>query len=303
MILWPASAPKVAAVPEQEQAPNPQRKIFFGLFVFPLLIAVGMAILLCSVVFLTSEEETPESLLAAIKTGSPSKRWQKAFELSNELNRGSASIRTEGAMKEIVHILEDREHYDARTRGYMALALAHFRQEGARRALREALTDPEEDVKIYSMWSLGEVGARETVPDILPYLGSESSQIRKTAAYVLGVLAGPEEAPALRPLLGDSVADVRWNAALSLARLGNPSGWDVLVKMLERETLAREHRLTEGEIEQVMTNAVKGLALIGKAESLPVLEDLAENDKSLKVRQAAIEAVAYQRGEREELSA
>ena len=73
--------------------PNQGRKLFFGLFVFPLLIAVGMAMLLCSVILLTHEQETPESLIAAIKSGSPSKRWQKAYELSNELNQKKENFR------------------------------------------------------------------------------------------------------------------------------------------------------------------------------------------------------------------
>jgi hypothetical protein len=79
------------------QTPQPQgRKLFYGLFLFPLLIAAGMAILLCTVVFLTHEEQNPETLITAIKTGSPSKRWQKAFELSNELNRSAENLRQTG---------------------------------------------------------------------------------------------------------------------------------------------------------------------------------------------------------------
>ena len=72
-----------------------------------------MAVLLCTVVLLTREAETPESLITAIKTGSASKRWQKAFELSNELNQGRGMIRTSGVMKEVIHILRDRAEYDA----------------------------------------------------------------------------------------------------------------------------------------------------------------------------------------------
>ena len=102
------------------------RKLFFGLFIFPLLIAVGMAVLLCTVVLLTREVETPETLISAIKTGAPSKRWQKAFELANEIHQGRGLIRQTGVMKEIIHILNDRAGYDAKTRAYMAVALSHF---------------------------------------------------------------------------------------------------------------------------------------------------------------------------------
>src|SRR3989338_2199043 len=139
---------------EPEVKPPGSRKLFFGLFIFPLLIAVGMAVLLCSVVLLTKEEESPESLITAIKTGSQSKRWQKAFELSNELNRPGMSIRNEGVMKEIIFILQDSAGYDAKTRCYMAMALGHFRQAEAVTALKKALGDPDKTVVIYSLWSL-----------------------------------------------------------------------------------------------------------------------------------------------------
>ena len=109
-----------------ETAPNSGRKLFFGLFIFPLLIAVGMAVLLCGVVLLTSEQETPETLVAAIKSGAPGKRWQKAFELSNEINRSKDDLRSQALRNELVHILGDSERYDAKTRSYMALAIAPF---------------------------------------------------------------------------------------------------------------------------------------------------------------------------------
>src|SRR3990167_9521427 len=115
------------------------RKLFFGLFIFPLMIAVGMAILLCTVVLLTREVETPESLIMAIKTGPPSKRWQKAFELSNELNQGRGMIRAEGVMKEVAHILTQRQEYDGQTRSYMAIALSRFQEPEVIPVLREAL--------------------------------------------------------------------------------------------------------------------------------------------------------------------
>src|SRR3989338_2491567 len=156
---------------------NSGRKLFFGLFVFPLLIAIGMAVLLCSVVLLTHEQETPESLITAIKTGSPSKRWQKAFELSNELNRKDAQgIRNLATMKEIIHVLQDPSHYDAKTRSYMAIALAHFNEPEAAQALKKSLQnkEEEEEVKLYSLWSLGALKNNGALPDITPFLKSEN---------------------------------------------------------------------------------------------------------------------------------
>ncbi len=120
------------------------------------------------------------------------------------------------------------------------------------------------------------------------------------AAYVLGVLGAPQTASVraqhaapLRALLNDPVADVRWNAALSLARLGDASAVETLLKMLERDALVSQYAIKEENIEQIMINASKGLALVGDKESVKILESISKNDKSLKVRQAAMDAMRF----------
>lgn len=268
-----------------------QRKLFFGLFIFPLLVAVGMALLLCTVVFLTHEDETPESLITAIKTGSPSKRWQKAFELSNELNRRPEMIRQRGVMKEILHILSDPERYDAKTRSYMAMALSRFQEPEAVAAVRERLFKEEPEVQLHLIWALGNLNAREAAPDVEAFFQNENPDLRRMAVYISGILGSPDTAGKLKPLLKDPVSDVSWNAALALARLGDDSGEEILIKMLDRNSLASDFHLPKNEIETVMVNAVRGLARIGTPGALAVIQNLAAEDESLKVRQAALEAL------------
>lgn len=282
-----------------------KRKLFYGLFIFPLLIAVGMAVLLCTVVLLTREAETPESLITSIKTGSPSKRWQKAFELSNELNQGRGLIREAGLMKEVIHILNERQEYDAKTRAYMAIALSKFQEPEVVPVLRAALeAEGDSSVQIYLIWALGVKKAGEAVEQIIPYLKNPDPDLRKTASYVLGALEDPKAVEALEPLLSDADRDVRWNAALSLAKLGSDAGYSILMQMLDREALVREYALPEEKIEEIMVNATRGIALLrnsaGKSvvdmpESFIKLSQISNTDKSLKVRQAAIEALRYQK--------
>ena len=283
----------------RQERPNTQKKLFFGLFVFPLLIAVGMAVLLSVIVFLTKEEETPESLIKSIKTGAPSKRWQKAFELSNELNHQSGMIRSAGIMKEIIHVLNDKDHYDAKTRAYMAMALGRFHNEEALTALRGALKQVDEaedpEVPLFLMWTIGNFEKPELAQDVAPFLESKQSDLRKTAAYVLGVLGNREYRAKLRPLLEDPVHDVRWNSALSLARLSDGVGWEVLMKMLDRNYLRSEHQLNDSQIAPIMINAAKGFTLIRRGEAVAALEKVASEDQNLKVREAALRALQYQR--------
>lgn len=273
-----------------------RRKVFFGLFVFPMVIAVTMAILLSGIVLLTREDETPEALITAIKTGAPSKRWQKAYELSNELNREGGMLRSSGIMNEIVHILNDPERYDAKTRAYMAIALGRFRNEQAHAALRAALNkvDEAEDPKLtlFLMWSLAGYQNSDDAKEIQRFLQSQHDDLRKTAAYVLGVLNDKQVIRDLERALEDQTIDVRWNAALSLARLGSNSGKEILFQMLDRNRLKSVNGLKDTEIEQVMVNAAKALNLIFDEQAENVLKPISQTDPSLKVREAALNTLS-----------
>jgi HEAT repeat protein len=243
-------------------------------------------------VLLTHEKETPESLVAAIKTGSERKRWQKASELSNELNRRGQGIRDKALLGEIASMLADSKAFDPKTRSYMAMALARFDDPDAVRALVAALEDPSDDVRFYAIWSLGSMGAKDAAPAILPSLESPKKELRVNAAYVLGALGAREAAPELKNLVADPDDDVRWNAALALARLGDASGEGVLREMLDRGRY-KPKKMDEDAIERAMANAAKGLALIGDAESIKILRSVADSDPNLRVRQAAMDALNY----------
>jgi len=276
-------------------APKPEsgRKLFYGLFIFPLLILAGMIIMVVAAVVLTHEQETPEALVAAIKTGSERKRWQKAGELANELNRRKEGLRDEALLGEVLAMFADRKGFDERTRAYLALALARFDDPVVSRTLRQAVREESGEVRFYALWALGTVGDRSAAPDILPLLTGKDEDLRVTAAYVLGALGDPAAVPELTARLGDPSVDMRWNAALALARLGDAGGRDVLEKMADRRVLREEHGLDAAHIESVMLNAIKGLALIPKPESIKILKSLSREDESLKVRQAALDAVRF----------
>ena len=272
-------------------SPDSGRKLFFGLFIFPLLIVIGMAALMCTVVLMTHEKETPETLIISLKKSPPSKRWQKAFELSNELNRDAKNPPSETVTREMLAVLRDPVAFDPKTRSYMALALSHSPSEETYSALKDVLDDPDEEVRVHAIWSLGLSGKVQAAPLIEKQLGHDSPEVRKAAAYVLGALHSSASAKALEHTLTDAVADVRWNAALALARLGNAAGYDILLSMLARERLTREMNLDEPQIESIMVNAIRGLTLIPKAESIKILQTISRGDRNLRVRQASMDSL------------
>lgn len=270
---------------------EPKRKLFFGLFIFPLVITVGMGVFLCAAVLMTHEQDTPENLIASLKRSSPAKRWQKAFELSNELNRDTKRYDNEAVMSEIISIFSDSVHYDTKTRSYMALALGRFDAPQASEALVKGTQDASEEVRVHATWALSSIQHKNASNTLRLLLKDDSEHVRKLAAYALGSQACLDCIPDLRPLLKDGSADVRWNTALALARLGDDSGADILAQMLERDLLASQYKMDETAIESVMINALKGLGLIKNANSARILQSVSKNDKNVHVRQAALAAL------------
>jgi hypothetical protein len=68
--------------------------------------------------------------------------------------------------------------------------------------------------------------------------------------------------------------------------------------MLDREALRSYHQVPADKVEEIMINGIRGLALLKDPGTLPLLADLSNRDPSLKVRQAAIEAIEYQKSQK-----
>jgi len=90
---------------------------------------------------------------------------------------------------------------------------------------------------------------------------------------------------------------VRWNAAVALARHGRHDGVAVLKQMLDRpyveQTVKREVRQDEDQdpIADVMISGLRAAAVLKDEGLRTAIERLSESDSSLKVRQAALEAM------------
>ena len=115
--------------------------------------------------------------------------------------------------------------------------------------------------------------------------------------YALGALPGDAQAVTLRTALQDSAADVRWNAAVGLARHGRSEGLPVIKQMMDRsyveQVVKREVDQTgdQDPIADVMISGVRAAAALNDPALRSSIEALSQQDKSLRVRQAAIEAL------------
>jgi HEAT repeat protein len=191
---------------------------------------------------------------------------------------------------------------DPQVRRYLALAIGRLDPPlppDAIADLTHALDDPDSETRISVIWALGSSGDAAVVPRLISMYGAQDTDagIRKMVVYALGALPGDEQTATLQAALRDEVPDVRWNAAVALARKGRHDGVGVLRQMLDRryveQTVKRDVRLDEDRdpIADVMISGLKAAATL-KDESLkPSVTVLSQSDQSLKVRDAALEAL------------
>jgi HEAT repeat protein len=269
-------------------------------FVIPLAV-VGVTVL-GYVAFrsLVSDTRTAQDYVSEVRFGGANRRWPAAYELSRLLS--DPKVRADRTLAPaLLKAFEDSAtDEDPRVRRYLALALGRLDPPlppEAVAVLSKALEDPDGEARISAIWALGASGDEAVIPKLLPLYQSTDGGIRKMVVYALGALPGKSQIATLQAALQDPIADVRWNAAVALARHGSLDGVPVLGQMLDRESVERivkrDVRVDEDQdpIAEVMISGLRATAAL-KAPSLkPAVETLSRQDRSMRVRQAALEAL------------
>lgn len=269
-------------------------------FLIPLLV-VGVTVLgYVGFRSLVADARTPQDYLNEVRFGGANRRWPAAYELSRLLS--DPKVRADRSLAPALTkaFEESRNDEDPRVRRYLALALGRLDPPLPPQAvadLAKALDDPDGDARISAIWALGSSGDPSVVPLLQPLYQSSDAGIRKMAVYALGALPGDAQIATLRAALQDAAPDVRWNAALALARHGSREGAPVLRQMLDRAyvegAVKRDVRVDEDQdpIADVMISGLRGVASLKDESFKPSVRLLSEHDRSLKVRQAALEAL------------
>jgi HEAT repeat protein len=191
---------------------------------------------------------------------------------------------------------------DQQVRRYLALAIGRLdppMPADAVADLTRALEDPDSETRISVIWALGSSGDPAVVPHLIPLYHAPDADpgIRKMVVYALGALPGEAQIDTLRTALEDNTPDVRWNAAVALARHNRAEGSAVLRQMLDRgyveRTVKRDVRQDDDQdpIADVIISGLRAAATLKDASLRPLVSTLSEQDRSMKVRQAALEAL------------
>jgi HEAT repeat protein len=307
---------------EREHAPrNPLAAapaLAVQFFLIPLAV-VGVTVLVyVGFRSLLTEERSAQEYLAEVRHGGWSRQWPAAYELSRIME--DPQVRADRSLvPELVKAFDEARDGDPRIRRYLALAIGRLEPplpKAAVEALTRALDEPGvawtpdifsrlngwadidiNEARIMTIWALGSSGDPTVVARLEPLYQSQDAGIRKMVVYALGALPGDAQLPTLQQALKDEAADVRWNAAVAMARHGSAEGVPVLREMLDRafveQTVRRDVRQYEDmdPVADVMISGLRAAAVLKDSTLRASVEGLSQQDRSLRVRQAALEAL------------
>ena len=285
---------------------SPARIVSRFLLVPILVTAVCVAVFLMFGL-LSYEPTSPHEYLREIKVRSGERRWeaalglsrllenprwQAAFSLSKQIAGNPEAGRDERLVREMIVVFEEARGQDPRIRRYLALALGRLGNPLAADPLLGAVVDEDAETQIHSMWALGALGEMRAVEPLTALLSHRDPGIRKMAAYTLGSLGEPRAAEPLFHALEDDEVDVGWNAAIALSRLGDRRGVPVLLRLLDPASFGALETMSPQSRRETTLEAIRALASLRERSALPALESLRDSSADLRIRQAAIEALA-----------
>ena len=269
-------------------------------FLIPLTVVAVTVTVYVGFRSLLADDRSPKEYLAEIRNGGSDRRWPAAYELSRLMS--NPKVRADKTLAPALVKAFQESKSDPDVRRYLALAIGRLDPPlpaDAVADLTHALDDPDSQTRISVIWALGSSGDQAVVPRLISLYHAQDTDagIRKMIVYALGALPGDGQIDTLRTALQDSTPDVRWNAAVALARHGRSEGTTVLRQMIDRayveRTVKRDVRQDDDQdpIADVMISGIRAGAAIKDSSLKPAITTLSQQDRSMKVRQAALEAL------------
>jgi len=248
------------------------------------------------------------------------KRWQSIYDVTEQLrfNRKQFLAENPEFPGKVARIFQQSSGADRRVRQYLAQVLGLVGGDEVVPVLIAALENSDTETVIHSMIALGRIGDVGAIPALLAASRAEDRGIRQTAIFVLGNFKDPRTIARCAEALNDPDPLVTWNAAFALARLGDARALPMLERFLDLDYVervaqtygptpsntknseaSRAQTFRPEQIEQYRATAVRllgRLAMNGQPDSVrratgEKLRKTADQDRQIKVRQAAIEAL------------
>tara|TARA_Y100000758_G_C16012700_1_gene408190 strand:+ start:219 stop:1103 length:885 start_codon:yes stop_codon:yes gene_type:complete len=282
------------------EEPNPSKvyALFYSFFLIPFMMAIFGALFFFMFQFLTYEKSTALDLLDNIQSGSTTKRWQSAFELSNMLD--ASKIQNKNLFNsKLIALYEKSKYDDTRVRTYLALAMGKSRDPYFGPYLIEASkTDTDLTNRIAAIKSLGMLKYNEgcsVLNNII--LNSEFDSERLSAIISLGVIGNKKYNKVLIQMLDYEEPNIRWDAAIALAKMGDKSGINIIIDLLDRKYYDSYPSMKDGsginneESDNSIYTAIAMSQILIDSRFKENLIYLAQNDKNIKIREFALKTL------------
>lgn len=274
-----------------------EQKSLFGViihsfFVVPFFLAVFSVLLYASVRILTMENRTVYDYLNDVKVGGLTKRWQSAFELSKILANPKLVPKDPKFTTELIRVFDKSVSDDSRVRQYLALAMAKSGDPDFIPTLVKAAANEKDENLGAFVYALGILKANHATDILLTHLKSDDPRLRLVTIMALGNIGDAKALSSIKPFLNDVEPNVQWEAAVALAKNGDATAVDLLVKLLDREYLAKFPEVDNEEQAHVMLTAIRSSANLKNKKIAERLEKISTTDQNMNVRSAAFEALA-----------
>jgi len=270
---------------------NPSRvyALFYSFFLIPLMITIFGVLFFFLFKMLTYEKQDPYHLLNNINSGSLTKRWQSAYELSNLMSDVDKIPTDKLFVNQIITMYKKSIHDDPRVRTYLALAMGQTKNIDFCSHLISGLNDEVLENRIASIKSIGMIGCSEAVSGLNSILDpSYNNQERLASIISLGLLKDSSSIYNLVTLLDDEEPNIRWDAAISLYKMENYSGNNILENLLNREYYSSYPQVDEIEIDNAILTVLALISKTSHVEFEDELTKLAEKEKNIKIREFAM---------------
>ncbi len=263
--------------------------LFYSFFLIPLMITIFGVLFFFLFKMMTYEKQDPYHLLNNINSGSLTKRWQSAYELSNLMSDINKIPTDQLFINQMITMYDKAIHDDPRVRTYLALAMGQTKNIEFCSYLLNGIEDQNLENRIAAIKSLGMIGCNESASRLHKVVESPNDNQERLAAVIsLGLLKNKSSIEILVKSLDDEEANIRWDAAISLYKMNNYSGNYILKKLLDRQYYLNYPQVDKKEIDNSILTI---LALISDSyhedfkDKLTILEN---DEKNIKIREFAM---------------
>ena len=283
--------------PESNENQSKMYALFYSFFLIPFMLAIFGALFFFMFQFLTYEKNTPIDLLNNIQSGSATKRWQSAFELSNMLTPDKINDKSlfENKLKDL---FEKSKYDDSKVRTYLALAMGKTENESFGNVLLDALNDEDKFVRIAGIKSLGLLKYELSCEKLAEIIRGSDENAEKLAAIIsLGMIGDIAYSDVLVEMLESEEPNLRWDSGIALIKMNNSSGAPIVEKLLKRDYYKAFPAKDDGsgldleEIENSLFVAIAASRIYIDNIFKDELIFLSRNDISIKVKEFALKTI------------